>query len=1208
MGSSMIVELTAGAILANVLKGIALLTAVWVLARVLHRAPAAWRHVLWMAGLAAVLMLPLASYVAPTIEVPVAWARALPAPPLARVQTPALPAVTNAPAPGIVQHTAPAIALAVPETGESLESTPIAAPQPQILPSTMESAPKVAAAVAPPAPKAVNWPWVMCCAWVLAVAALLAPYGIGRAILWRLCRSGQDLRDDTWQTMLRETCVQLGIRRRIRLVASSRAIVPMTWGVLRPVVLLPAKAESWDDARKRMVLAHELAHVRRCDCLSDAFARLVRAFYWFNPLVWLALRRLHAEREAACDAWVLRLGHAPSAYAEALVHIAQDLRHPRLLQAAGLAMARSSQIKGRVRQILLPATGSTRSYVRMSIAVAIAFVLVCGALAMVRIHAAPRSVPQPGVMFKISDASDMSNPPGNASAPQDDSLRIYIAPGDDIDGFPKVTLDNLPFDAFRESGIDATTFQVRDKIVFGLELTSANDLAPVLAAAATKVEAVTIVVGTAEIPVRAVMQVMDALERAGIDNVQVRGEGLPFGGAARVVNGAPGAGGMRGVAGGFSSEAGLGGISWSERSEGRRTRGARRAAPGWSEQALNSAKDLLESVAEGVSSAMAGPEEKARAHVQNMLKQMGLVFKMYAGEAKGQRFPVRSEKPGEFQPQIDLIYPEYMADIALRDFVTNTTGDTVVYTGYTMQDEDDGMAFLKAYRAGKIGEDLNLGNRNLYMLREGVERFYITDINNPAGAAMAQSQIPIMWVMPGTPGGGNVLFMDGHVEYIEYPGKFPMTEKFIEGLREVAKVGQTSAPPGAASQPNQDAVERAKEQNKLKQMGLVFKMFANEAKGGAFPLRSNEPGVFQPELPSIYPEYVVDKNIVDFITGKQGKQVVYTGYALTDEARGLAFLDTYRSKGGEAIRETDVTADNMELLNLREGVERFFITDINDPAASAKAQASIPIMWTMPGTLGGGNVLFMDGHVEYIEYPGKFPMTEKFITGLERVLGKQSGSAQRDDAATQLLKRMGVLLKTYADEHGGELPRSVSAEGIFVPEPSEVFPEGATEAALVNFITGKYGGRVVYTGYALPDAKAGKAFLTACNEIGVNALAGAIETGGQRIYPLQEDVWNDPGATNDPQHDVATHATMPVMWTMPDDGKGGHVLFRDGSVEYVPYPGPFPMTPEFIQGIDTVLRRPIMEHSNVFTGELPEKHDEKLQSTSPPEILPDTTP
>ena len=74
----------------------------------------------------------------------------------------------------------------------------------------------------------------------------------------------------------------------------------------------------------------------------------------------------------------------------------------------------------------------------------------------------------------------------------------------------------------------------------------------------------------------------------------------------------------------------------------------------------------------------------------------------------------------------------------------------------------------------------------IYRLREGIERFLITDINNPAGSAKAQSEVFIMsdaismgdsiYIFNHIPGGGNILFMDGHVEFVKYPGKAPMNE------------------------------------------------------------------------------------------------------------------------------------------------------------------------------------------------------------------------------------------------------------------------------------------------------------------------------------------------------------------------------------------------------------------------------------------------
>jgi len=78
--------------------------------------------------------------------------------------------------------------------------------------------------------------------------------------------------------------------------------------------------------------------------------------------------------------------------------------------------------------------------------------------------------------------------------------------------------------------------------------------------------------------------------------------------------------------------------------------------------------------------------------------------------------------------------------------------------------------------------DFDITGGTVFRLREGIERFLITDINNPAGSAKAQSEVFIMWdltavVVEGfnhVPGGSNVLYMDGHVKFVKYPGKPPV--------------------------------------------------------------------------------------------------------------------------------------------------------------------------------------------------------------------------------------------------------------------------------------------------------------------------------------------------------------------------------------------------------------------------------------------------
>jgi TonB family protein len=109
-------------------------------------------------------------------------------------------------------------------------------------------------------------------------------------------------------------------------------------------------AEEWSDDRIRVVLCHELSHVRRGDWLLQMVAGTVRAIYWFNPLIWITCRWLRHESERACDDDVLKLGMRGPDYAAELVSIARTLRRP--VWSPAPAMARPSSLQRRVRAML----------------------------------------------------------------------------------------------------------------------------------------------------------------------------------------------------------------------------------------------------------------------------------------------------------------------------------------------------------------------------------------------------------------------------------------------------------------------------------------------------------------------------------------------------------------------------------------------------------------------------------------------------------------------------------------------------------------------------------------------------------------------------------------------------------------------------------------------------------------------------------------
>jgi beta-lactamase regulating signal transducer with metallopeptidase domain len=177
--------------------------------------------------------------------------------------------------------------------------------------------------------------------WAFGAALVLARLGIGLVRARRLVRSARFV----------ET---LDIGGRPVAVRISHSIdTPAVTGLFVPVVLLPHDADTWTAERRRVVLAHELAHVANRDCLASVIAQLAVAMHWFDPFVWLAARRLRIERELAADDRVLDQGVLASSYAEHLLALA-TIDGDRPISLGVLAMAEPAQVAVRIRALLAP--------------------------------------------------------------------------------------------------------------------------------------------------------------------------------------------------------------------------------------------------------------------------------------------------------------------------------------------------------------------------------------------------------------------------------------------------------------------------------------------------------------------------------------------------------------------------------------------------------------------------------------------------------------------------------------------------------------------------------------------------------------------------------------------------------------------------------------------------------------------------------------
>ena len=190
--------------------------------------------------------------------------------------------------------------------------------------------------------------------WFAGMMVVLIRLAIAHAGVHLLVSRATMVHEDHWHLMVEDIAKRLGIDRMVRLRWSAWTAVPLSVGVWRPTIVLPEKAKTWDATHRRTVLIHELAHVKRRDCLTQLLTQITCAFHWFNPLVWGAARQLYIERERACDDVVLVAGMRASTYAETLLETARSLHSAEWSTVAALAMARRSQLEGRLLAILDP--------------------------------------------------------------------------------------------------------------------------------------------------------------------------------------------------------------------------------------------------------------------------------------------------------------------------------------------------------------------------------------------------------------------------------------------------------------------------------------------------------------------------------------------------------------------------------------------------------------------------------------------------------------------------------------------------------------------------------------------------------------------------------------------------------------------------------------------------------------------------------------
>ena len=322
-----------------VLKGSLILCAALILTRFMVRMPAAARHLVWAMAFSVLLLLPLTGQFTPTLQVPIlsdSWSAdeespvspmvsesVIVAPELERSVLPPLPDTSPLEALGMTEETA----------GSSIEL--LVSPYLDFLDTA-------------------HWTSLLLIAWGSGLVFLLIWQVVGIVGVGRITHLAEPVESEDWRDAVEESADRLFVTRSVRLAKSRRIGTPVTWGVFRPIILLPVDADDWAAERRRAVLMHEMAHVRRFDVVTQTLAQVACSLHWFNPLAWRGLKALRIEQEKACDDLVLVNGTKASDYASYLLDLARSMHTSWASPVNSVAMARKSQLEGRVVDILDP--------------------------------------------------------------------------------------------------------------------------------------------------------------------------------------------------------------------------------------------------------------------------------------------------------------------------------------------------------------------------------------------------------------------------------------------------------------------------------------------------------------------------------------------------------------------------------------------------------------------------------------------------------------------------------------------------------------------------------------------------------------------------------------------------------------------------------------------------------------------------------------
>jgi len=235
-----------------------------------------------------------------------------------------------------------------PARGASVEVGPVDVEVGRAAPLLREEPAPVASSTAQRLPTS----GLLASAWMMGSGVSLLILLVGLTRLAWLASRARPVSSGTWTRLADAIGRDYSLRWPVQLLQTDHPSLLVTWGLVRPKIIIPRAAELWTEDRVAVVLRHELAHIRRGDWVVQIAGELLRAAYWFNPLLWIACSRLRQESEQACDDEVLVRGVEGPDYATHLLEVARALKVDSAPRLPAPAVARSSSLERRIRAML----------------------------------------------------------------------------------------------------------------------------------------------------------------------------------------------------------------------------------------------------------------------------------------------------------------------------------------------------------------------------------------------------------------------------------------------------------------------------------------------------------------------------------------------------------------------------------------------------------------------------------------------------------------------------------------------------------------------------------------------------------------------------------------------------------------------------------------------------------------------------------------